>query len=98
MRCDELGLGATVKLTEPVPEPVAPRGDGDPGRVARRRPGAPVGRRDGCRPAGAAAGTDWLVGEIENAHAAAACVTVNVWPAIVERAGALRLSSYWPPH
>jgi len=29
------------------------------------------------------AGSDWLVGEIENEHDAAACVTVYVCPAIV---------------
>ena len=83
MRCDALGLGATVKLTEPGPEPVAP--EVMVIQVAlltavHEQPVVVVTVVDSSAPA---AGTDWLEGEIENEHPAGSCVTVNACPAIV---------------
>ena len=83
MRCDVLGLGATVKLTEPVPEPVAPAVtviQVTPLTAVQEQPVVVVTVVDSSAPA---AGTDWLDGEIEYEHPAGSCVTVNACPAIV---------------
>ena len=78
-----LVLGAMVKLTEPAPEPVAPLVmviQAAPLPAVQLQPVVVVTAADPVPPA---AVTVWLVGEIENEHADAFCVTVNVWPPIV---------------
>ena len=83
MRCDELGLGATVKLTEPVPEPVAPAVtviQVTPLTAVQEQPVVVVTVVDSSAPAAA---TDRLDGEIEYEHPAGSCVTLNACPAIV---------------
>jgi hypothetical protein len=83
VRCAVLVLGAMVKLAEPLPEPLAP--EVTVIQVAlltevQLHPAVVVTVVDPLPPA---AGTDWLDGEIVNAHPLALCVTVNVWPAII---------------
>jgi hypothetical protein len=83
VRCAVLGLGATVKLAEPLPEPVAPSVTVI--HVAlltavQLQPVVVVTVVDSSAPAAA---TDWLEGEIENEHPAGSCVTENVCPPIV---------------
>jgi hypothetical protein len=78
VRASVLVLGATVKLAESLPEPVAPAVTVI--HVAlltavQVQPAVVVTVVDPLPPA---AGTDWLEGEIEYVQAAAACVTVNV--------------------
>jgi hypothetical protein len=82
VRCELLVLGATLKLTEPPPEPVAP-----PVTVIHDALLTPVQVHPDVVvtvdvPVPPPSSTDWLDGEIEKAHAAPACVTANVWPAI----------------
>ena len=82
VRAKVLVLGATVKLAEPLPEPLPPVTviQAVPFTTVHEQPADVVTAVDTLPPA---AGTDWLAGEIENAHPAAACVTVNVCPATV---------------
>ena len=83
MRCDVLVLGATVKLTEPVPEPVAPALTVIQVTLltaVQEQPVVVVTVVDASAPA---AGTDWVEGEIENEHPAGSCVTENVCPPTV---------------
>lgn len=83
VRCAALVFGVTVKVAEPAPEPVEPAVtviQATPLVAVQLQPVVVVTAADPFAPA---AGTDWLVGEIENAHADAFCVTVNVWPPIV---------------
>jgi hypothetical protein len=83
VRCAVLVLGATVKLTEPLPEPVAPAVTVIHVALLTAVQEHPVVVVTVVDPLAPAAGTDWLEGEIENVHPTPACVTVNVWPAIV---------------
>jgi hypothetical protein len=81
--CAVLGLGAMVKLTEPLPDPVAPAITLI--QVAlltavQEHPVCAVTVVDTLPPA---AGTDSIEGEIENEHPAGSCATVNVWFPIV---------------
>ena len=83
MRCDVLGLGATVRLTEPGPEPVAPAVtviQVTPLTAVQEQPVVVVTVVDSSAPAAA---TDRLDGEIEYEHPAGSCVTLNACPAIV---------------
>ena len=82
-RCDVVMLGATVKLTEPLPEPVAPAVTVIQGTLLTAVQEQPVVVVTAVDPFAPAAGTDWLEGEIENEHPTPACVTVNACPAIV---------------
>ena len=76
-------LGATVKLADPSPEPVAPAVTVIHVALLTAVQEQPVVAVTVADPLSPAAGTDWLVGEIENAHDVEFCVTVNVWPPIV---------------
>ena len=82
-RCDVVLLGATVKLTEPVPEPVAPAVMVIQVTLLTAVQEQPVVVVTVVDPLAPAAGTDWLEGEIENEHPTPGCVTVNVCPPIV---------------
>jgi hypothetical protein len=78
-----LVLGATVKLTEPLPEPVAPAVTVIHVALLTAVQEHPVAVVTVVDPLTPAAGTDWLEGEIENVHPAGSCVTVKDCPAIV---------------
>jgi hypothetical protein len=83
VRCELLVLGATLKLTAPPPEPVAP-----PVTVIHDVLLTPVQLHPDVvvtvdAPVPPPATMDWLEGEIENAHDVPDCVTVRVRPAIV---------------
>ena len=83
VRLEATVFAATSKVAEPLPEPVAP-----PVRVIQAALLAavhaqPVATVTALLPLPPAAVNDCVVGEIDAVHAAAACVTVNVAPAIV---------------
>ena len=83
VRTAAIVLGATVKLAEPLPEPVAPAVTVIQVALLTDVQVQPVAVVTDAEPLSPAAGTDWLEGEIENVHPAGLCVTVNVWPPIV---------------
>ena len=83
MRCDELGLGATVKLTEPVPEPVAPAVtviQVTPLTAVQEQPVVVVTVVDSPAPA---AGTDRLRARLNMSTPQGPASSVKVCPAIV---------------
>ena len=63
-RCDVVVLGATVKLTEPLPEPVAPAVTVIQGTLLTAVQEQPVVVVTVVEPLAPAAGTDWLEGEV----------------------------------
>ncbi len=83
VRCELLVLGATVKLAEPLPEPLAPAVTVIHVTLLSAVHAHPVVVVTVVDPLAPVKATDWLDGEIENVHAAGFCVTVNVSPAIV---------------
>jgi hypothetical protein len=83
VRCVALVLGAMVKLTEPAPEPVAPLVTVIQAAALAAVQLQPLVVVTAVDPVPPAAVTVWLVGESENEHADAFCVTVNVWLPIV---------------
>ena len=83
MRCAVLGLGATVKLTEPLPEPVAPAVTVIQVALLTAVQVHPAIVVTAVEPLDPAAGTDRVEGEIENEQEAAPWVTVNVCPPMV---------------
>ena len=78
-----LVLGAMVKLTGPLPDPLAPAVTVIHVALLTAVQLHPVDVVSIVDPLPPAAGTDWVEGEIENEHPLASCVTVNVWPPIV---------------
>src|SRR6185436_13973748 len=83
VRLEATVFAATSKVTEPLPDPVAP-----PVRVIQAALLAPVHAQPVAAvtfplPLPPAAAKDWPVGESDGEQAAAAWVTVNVAPAIV---------------
>jgi hypothetical protein len=79
-----LALAAALNATEPFPLPLAPLVTVSQD-VALLTPvhAHPASVVTVVEPVPPPATTDWLVGESEYVHGAAACVTVNVWPAMV---------------
>jgi hypothetical protein len=84
LRCDAFGFVVALKLTAPLPLPVAPLVTLSH-EVSLLTPvhEHPPGEVTAVEPVPPPAATDAFVGAIENVHGAAACVTVNVCPAIV---------------
>ena len=82
-RCAVLVLGATVKLTEPLSDPLAPEVTVIQVALLTAVQLHPVEVVTVVDPVPPAAGTDWVDGEIENEHAVPLWVTVNVCPPIV---------------
>jgi hypothetical protein len=82
VRTAAIVFGATVKLAVPPPEPVAPVTVIHVALLTavQVQPAVVVTVAEPLSPA---AETDWLEGEIENAHPAGPCVTVNVCPPTV---------------
>ncbi len=76
-------FAATPNVTEPLPDPVAPPVMVIHDALLDAVQPQPVAAVTLLLPLPAAAVNDWLVGEIDGEHEAAACVTVNVAPAIV---------------
>jgi hypothetical protein len=71
-------FAAALKLTVAAPVPVeAPVSESHPTLALADQP-HPAVVVIAIEPVPPAAATNWLAGLIENAHAAAACVTVNV--------------------
>ena len=83
VRIDATVFAATLKPTVPLPDPVAPLVTVIQAALLAAVQVHPVAADTALLPLAAAAVKDWLVGEIEGEHTAAACVTVNVAPAIV---------------
>jgi hypothetical protein len=78
VRASVLVLGATVKLAESLPEPVAPAVTVIHVALLTAVQVQPVVVVTVVDPSPLAAGTDWLEGEMENEHPAGLCVTVTV--------------------
>ena len=78
VRCDALVLGATVKVTGPGPEPVAPAVTVIQAALLAAVQLQPVVVVTVADPLPPAAVTVCAVGEIENVHAEAFCVTAKV--------------------
>jgi hypothetical protein len=83
VRIEVMVLGATVKLAEPSPEPVAPAVTVIQVTLLTAVQVQPVFVVTVADPVSPAAEADRLEGEIENVHPAGLCVTVNVSPPIV---------------
>jgi hypothetical protein len=83
VRTAAIVLGATVKLADPSPEPVAPAVTVIHVTLLSAVQEQPVAAVTVADPLSPAAGTDWLVGEIEYVHDVEFWVTVNVWSPIV---------------
>ena len=76
-------FAATLNPTVPLPDPVAPLVTVIQETLLPAAQLQPVAAVTVLLPVPPAAGSDWLVGEIDGVHPAASCVTVNVTPAIV---------------
>ena len=76
-------LAATLNDTDPLPDPVAPLVRVIQDALLDAVQAQPVAAVTVLLPVPAAAAKDCVVGEIDGEHDAAACVTVNVAPAIV---------------
>jgi hypothetical protein len=83
VRIDAAGFAATSKVTEPLPDPVAPAVTVIQAALLAAVHAHPVAAVTVLLPVPADAVNDWLAGEIEGEQLAAACVTVKVIPAIV---------------
>ena len=83
VRIDAAGFAATSNVTEPLPDPVAPPVSVIHAALLAAVHAQPVAAVTLLLPLPAAAVTDCVAGEIDGEQAAAACVTVNVAPAIV---------------
>jgi len=83
VRLDATVFAATLNVTEPLPDPVAPPVSVIHGALLAAVQAQPVAATTVLPPLPADAANDWLVGKIEGEQGAAACVTVNVAPAIV---------------
>ena len=83
VRADAFGLDATLKPTGPLPLPLAPFVTVIQLSLLAADQSQPAPEVTVVEPVPPAAATDKLFDEIANVHPAAACVTVNVWPATV---------------
>jgi len=84
LRAVVFGFADALNATVPVPLPLAPLVTVSHDVLLLTPVHAqPLGAVTLVDPVPPAAVTDWLVGAIANVHGAAACVTENVWPAIV---------------
>jgi hypothetical protein len=83
VRLEATVFAATVNVTEPLPDPVAPPLTVIHAALLPAVQLQPVAAVTALLPLPPAAVKDWVAGEIDGEHAAAACVTVNVAPAIV---------------
>jgi hypothetical protein len=83
LRLDATVFAATLKPTVPLPEPVAPLVNVIQAALLAAVHAHPVAAVTLLLPVPAAAVKDCVVGEIAGEQAAAACVTVNVAPAMV---------------
>src|SRR6185436_18400522 len=76
-------FAATSKVTEPLPDPVAPLVRVIHALLLTAVHGQPPATVTVLLPLLAAAGSDWFVGDTAGEHEFPACVTVKVAPAIV---------------
>ena len=83
VRIDATVFAATLNVTEPLPDPVAPPVTVIHGALLTAVQLQPVAAVTALLPLAAASVKDSAFGEIDGEQAAAACVTVNVAPAIV---------------
>ena len=83
VRLEATVFAATSNVTEPLPDPLAPPVTVIHAALLVAVHGQPVATVTLLLPVPAAAVNDRLVGEIDAVQLAAACVTVNVAPAIV---------------
>ena len=83
VRLEAMGLEATRKPTVPLPDPDAPLVTVIHAALLAAVHAQPVATDTLLLPLPPAAVKDCVVGEIDGVHGAAACVTVNVAPAIV---------------
>jgi len=83
VRLEATVLAATSKVTEPFPDPVVPLVSVIHGALLAAVQAQPAGAVTVLLPLPPAAAMDCVVGEIDGEQDAAACVTVNVAPAIV---------------
>ena len=83
VRADAFGFAATLKPTGPFPLPLAPLVTVIQLSLLAADQLQPAPEVTFVEPVPPAATTDKLFDEIANVHPAAACVTVNVWPATV---------------
>ena len=83
VRCVEKVLGATVKVADPAPEPVAPPVTVIHAALVAAVQAQPVVVATVADPFPPAADTVWLVGDTVKVHVDVFCVTLNVWPPIV---------------
>lgn len=78
MRCAVLGLGATLKLTVPAPDPLSPAVTVIQVALLTAVHEQPVWAVTVVDTLPPAAGTECVDGEIEKEHPAGSCATVNV--------------------
>jgi len=83
VRLEATGFAAMSNVAEPLPDPVAPPVSVIQAALLAAVHAQPVARVTVLLPLPPAAENDCVVGEIDAVHGAAACVTVNVAPAIV---------------
>lgn len=83
VRLEATVFAATLKPTVPLPDPVAPLVIVIHAALLVAVHAQPVATATVLLPVPPEAATDWPVGVMDGEHVAAACVTVNVAPAIV---------------
>jgi hypothetical protein len=83
LRCDAVGFAPMSNVTAPSPLPLAGPENVNHAALLVADHAHPSGAVIDDDPLAAPAPASWLAGEIAYVHGAADCVTVNVWPPIV---------------
>jgi hypothetical protein len=96
VRLEATVFAATVKPAVPVPDPAAPLVSVIQDALLAAVHAQPVATLTVLVPVPPDAVNDWLAGEIDGEHDAAACVTVNVVPAIVRVPVRLEATAFAP--